>query len=886
MSRWIPGYEYLEEGRPVAAKKRFTIPRAVYDVYDEFRRLDTKDADRRARLKRIYNAFLPYDPAELRKAGQAWRTNVNFRAVANAIDARSDAVEKLAIDPCSLVTISSAVPEAAGPDDSRITTVLEEEFSRALRADGRIIPALAMMNKETDLYGIGPVTWRDPEDYVPVALERAQIVFDPDGPIISDDHEIIFVDTVLPATTVFRVLDNPELSKAAGWNVPAMRKYAMTVFRDQVETTTGYAVESGVTPEERFVELIRTNGFQEANQFRKFHVLFVYVREMAAPRKITFLIMPADRQGQDGTLEQEFLYEGKDAYDTMNQVFVWHTATSSQRYAKSVRGIASSLAPISAIQDRVLCSVVDGTIRAMSLVVKQKNPGATPMLSLQEIGPYTVVGADLEPVPNANQMSNFQGAMQVNNLLSQLGPGSVAGTLLSPTFPRVDDGGQQMSKAEAEIKDRVRTQRDENHFSSRMHAWDLIFSETWRRFVKIATGSQVVLNEFPHVKEFVARCEKRGVPKDVLKAAKDMFIVQACRDLVIGGEGIIQFISMIEAQSSGNADEAGRRAMSHDKVRYRLGAKAANRYFPEESRDSAPSNDASIATLENNALQTQQQVLVGPDQRHYPHIRVHMQVLQMVQQLVEQGMAEAQRKSQEEGGVTQNAEGELAPQVENPEGLAGILQAASYHIQQHLRYFQTQIGVENQVKEIQQTLVGMAPTIKALNLAIAEQRRVQEAEQEKQQRELEELQKRASEAETERAHYEADKQAETERYRIDRMHEVEMARLQLQGQEGQQRLAMEGQERAQRGRLDYETARNRAMIDSEMARQQMARQDQESQHGMRLAEETAANDARIRAGAVADRVEAMNRVSEVTGRQTPQPADFNEDTAAGGMIPL
>ena len=75
------------------------------------------------------------------------------------------------------------------------------------------------------------------------------------------------------------------------------------------------------------------------------------------------------------------------------------------------------------------------------------------------------------------------------------------------------------------------------------------------------------------------------------------------------------------------------------------------------------------------------------------------------------------------------------------------------------------------------------------------------------------------------------------------------------------------------------------MIDSEMARQQMARQDQESQHGMRLAEETAANDARIRAGA-ADRVEAMNRVSEVTGRQTPQPADFNEDTAAGGMIPL
>ena len=68
MSRWIPGYEYLEEGRPAPATRRFTSARAVYDVYDEFRRLDVKDAERRTRIKRIYSAFLPYSPEDLRAA--------------------------------------------------------------------------------------------------------------------------------------------------------------------------------------------------------------------------------------------------------------------------------------------------------------------------------------------------------------------------------------------------------------------------------------------------------------------------------------------------------------------------------------------------------------------------------------------------------------------------------------------------------------------------------------------------------------------------------------------------------------------------------------------------------------------------------------------------
>lgn len=881
---WIEGFNFTEGDSPKPARSRFTKASALYEVYRNFMLRDMKDSQRRAKIRRINDGFLPYNPADLQKAGQAWRTNMNFKGMANAIQARADAVSRLAIDTCSLVTLSSVTPESAGPDDERITTVLAEELSRSWRRDGRIIPALAMMNKEADLYGIGPLVWADPDSYVPVALERAQICFDPDGPAVSSDHDVIFVDTIVPATTIFRVLENPELSARVGWNLPAVRRYAVEVFKNQTDTASQFTAD-GIPLEEAALAMLQRNDFYETEQFKKLHVLRVYVREMKAPRHITEIIVPANDSNNLTDSPKEFLFMREDAYDTMDQAFVWYTASLSQRYAKALRGIASTLAPISATEDRVTCAMIDATIRSMSLVLRQKNPGATPMNTLAELGPYTVIGADMEAVPNANQMSNFQTAIQVRGMLDQLGAGSVAGTSMAPTLPKVQDGDTQ-SKAAAEINEHRRTQRDENAFASRLHTWDLVFAETFRRFMKIATGPAVVMNDYPVVKEFVDRCAARGVDKEILREVKDRFIVHTCRDLVIGSEGIIQFL-MQATQLSGNSDEAGRKMLAHDVIRYRLGIAAANRYMPVESRDSAPSNDASIATLENNCIKAQQPVLPSSDQRHYPHIRIHMQVLQEIQQQVEQGLVEARRISQERGGVTQNAEGELAPQIENPEVLAAVLQAASHHIQQHLQFLQRQLGVKDLVKEIQRVLTGLAPVIKALNLAIAEQRRVREAEQEKQQRELEDLQRRASEAETERAHYEADRQAETERYRIDKMHEVELAKLQMQGQEGQQRLAMEGQERAQRGRIDYEAARNKAMIESEQARQQMALRDQESRHGMALAEQSAASEARARASeAAAGKMANSERLAEVTGRQSPQPADFVDNQAANGILPL
>ena len=165
------GYVFVEKnGAP--AKDRFTDAKAVRAVYQKLSEDDFKESQRRLRIRRLYDGNLPYNPDDLKACGLKDLTNVNFLGLKGTIDNRADAILKLQSDTANLVELRPIARELAGPDASRISDVVAEEFSSMLREGGRFVPALAMMNKEADLYGLGPITWPNDLDYAPVALER------------------------------------------------------------------------------------------------------------------------------------------------------------------------------------------------------------------------------------------------------------------------------------------------------------------------------------------------------------------------------------------------------------------------------------------------------------------------------------------------------------------------------------------------------------------------------------------------------------------------------------------------------------------------------------------------------------------------------------------
>ena len=845
----IKGYNIVEKnGRP--AKSRFTDPVALRAVYDQLTLDDAKDAERRAKIKRMYDGYLPYTPEQLRAAGIKHVTNVNWHGLKATVDNRAETVMGLEADTTNIISLLPLSRELAGPDAERISKVVAQEFSTILRETGKMIPVLAMMNKEADLYGLGPVTFLSPTDYTPVALERAQVRFVADGPLLSSDHELIMFETTMSASFMFFLLDNPEIAVATGWDLAAVKEWLVKAFYNDIESKAQPGTEGGTTYNESAISLIRQNRFEEEHQFKQLHVLHALVKEMAYPRGITHIIMPASEQ-------KRFLFRMDNAYQTMDQCFLWFPYSVLEKKARAVRGIASDLYPIELTNNRYKCRIVDLAFQNASLLFSQSSVGAQQQLTLIEQGAFTVIPKELVPVQN-NVKPDMNSVMAFSQFMDNMGINSVSGTdkaMLSQTGPKVTEGRSQQTKVETEIQQRIRTRKDEALRIKRLSVIDKILRESFRRFITLAvSGDEVMLADYPEVATFLQRCQFRGVTPEMLMAIPQMFLVITCRDLVLGSEGKVGALSEILGSFANLADEPGRKNMFRDIVQLRLGDQAADRYAAEISRDQAPSDQSSFATLENNSMRGGLQVQVGSDQLHWSHIPIHAQILQ---EIVEQVKA----PQDNQGGQGDESIAEQTLQnVQDPRSTLQLLASCSKHIQEHLAIGGQQIGMQEQAQQVQKMLRDLRPTVKALNLAVATQERVEQAEREKQEREMQELQQRADQNELEKARYEVDKKAETDRYRVDKEHEVAMHKAELEA-----------------GRASAQDDRANQSFEADQARR-----DAESQ--ARIDREQQMANAKINS---ANAVNRFNAVNEVTGQQSVSPEDLmqpDEDMLEYGSL--
>jgi len=827
------------EGNARPAKSRFSDPVALRNTYDKLTEADVKDAERRAKLRRMYDAHLPYNPEELRQSGLKHVTNVNWLGLKSTIDNRADSLLKLSSDTTNLIELQPRAREYAGPDAQRIARVIAEEFSTMLRETGDVIPALAMMNTEADMYGLGPVTWASSLDYRPVALERGQIRFLPAAPVQSTRNELVMYETVMPAAYLFFLLDHEDVAAAEGWSVEAVKRWLVDVFQNHMETKATPGTETNTSYVESALSLLRQNRFIEEHQFDEMNVIHAFVREMEFPRGITHYIMPATEQ-------KEYLFQKPNAYETMDQCFLWFPYAVNRRFAREVRGLASHLFPIEAANNRYKCRVMDMALQYASIVFTQTRAGAQQQLSLNEQGPFTVLPQELTPVQN-NVKPDMQQVLATSQFIDNLGINSVTGSdkgVIATTGVKMFQGSDRQTKEEVLLQQRLRSRKEEALFVQRMSVLDKVFRETFRRAFRLVAmfvaQDPTIGADYPEIVKFVQNCDQRGVSPDLLLQSASAFNVVTCRDLVLGSEGKVGVLTDLLGNFGANLDEPGRKNAQRDWIQLRLGSASADRYLPEVDRDSSPSDQASSAVLENNAMRNGQEARVGADQLHWSHIPVHAEVLQ---EIVQQVAASPDNEPTQES----------VQAVENPQQVLAVLVAVSKHIQEHLRYGGVQIGMEAKAKQVAAMLRDLRPTVKALNLAVATEERVAQAEQERQERERQAEIDRLAEEKARVAQIEADSKAETDRYRIDREHEVAMHKLELEREAGETRQGLEAQSAdADRARRDAET---QAKIERERR--------------LTRAKTNAMNA-----------VNRMNAVSSVTGFQPTTPADImNEEPA-------
>lgn len=833
------GYNIVEKnGAP--ARSRFTDPQALRAVYDKLTEDDFLEAERRAKIRRMYDGNLPYDPKRLESCGLKNIANVNFLGLKGVIDNRSGAVLRLASDTTDLVELRPLSRELAGPDAEKIGGIVAKEFSRTIREGGLVIPALSMMNREADLYGLGPVAWASADDYRPIALERAQVRFVPDGPVNSSQHELIMFETQLPASYMFYLLDHQDEAAAAGWDVPAVKRWVVDAFRNGMESRATPGMEGGTSWIESALSLIRQNRFEEEHQFDRLNVIHAFVKEMGFPRGITHIISPASEQ-------KDFLFRRVNAYMSMDECFMWFPFSCTERYARAVRGLASFLFPVEALNNRFTCQLVDVSFRAATFVLAQKSAGAQPNLTVNEVGPYTVIPAEFAPA-QSQVAPNIQQLAQTKQLLDAVGVNSVTGGAYGPlgtTSIKTEKGPDRQTKAEVELQQRLRAQKEIELFVQRITVFDKVFRETFNRFIRLAVSQDPTkLADYPEIVTFIERCARQGVTLDMLAALPQTFTVVTCRDLILGSEGVVTALTEVLGQFGGNLDEAGRKAATRAIVALRLGDRQADRVIPELSRDQAPSDQSSFAMLENSVMKMGGTVAMGQDQWHWAHIPVHAQILQEIVQQIE-APEDNNPESDSFGSQDQSIAEKTLERAPDPKSVLQLLVKASQHVQEHVQVGGQQIGMQDQAKQVMKMIHDLRPTIKALNLAVATQERVEQAQREQQEREMQDLRDRAEGNDFAKEKYKADLSARVAQYKADLEHDIALRRL---GQEGEQAAA--------RG-----AAADRA------SEADIARRDAEA--GARMQREEKLADAKVNA---ANAVARMNAVQEGSGfgRTTPE----------------
>ena len=836
----MDGYNIVDKGG-APARSRFTDPQALRAVYDRLTDDDAVEAERRAKIRRMYDGNLPYDPNALKSCGLKNITNVNFLGLKGVIDNRSGAVLRLASDTTDLVELRPLSRELAGPDAEKIAGIVAKEFSRTIREEGLVVQALSMMNREADLYGLGPIAWASAEDYHPVALERAQVRFIPDGPVNSSQHELFMFEAQIPASYLFYLLDHPEDAEAEGWSVPVVKRWVVDAFRNGMETRANPGLIGGTSYVESELSLVRQNRFEEEHQFDRLNVIHAFVKEMGFPRGVTHIITPATEQ-------KEFLFRKVNAYRTMDECFLWFPYSCTERYARAVRGLASFLFPVEALNNRFMCQLVDVSFRAATFVLAQKTAGAQQNLTINEFGPYTVIPQEFTPA-QSQVAPNIQQLAQTKQMLDAVGVNSVTGGSYGPlgtTGPMTEKGPDRQTKAEVEIQQRQRAQKEIELFVQRLTVFDKVFRETFRRFIGIATSPDPTrLADYPEVATFIERCARQGVGIEVLAALPQLYTVVTCRDLILGSDGVVTALAEVLGQFGGTMDEAGRKAAVRTIVGLRLGDRQADRVIPEVSRDQAPSDQSSFAVLENSMMKMGGTVAMGQDQWHWAHIPVHVQVLQEIVQQV-QAPEDDNPDSESFGSQDQSIAEQTLQRVPDPKTMLQLLVRVSQHVQEHLAVGGQQIGMQDQAKQVAKMLRDLRPTVKSLNLAVATQERVEQAQREKEEREMQDLRDRAEGNDFAKEKYKADLAAKVAQYKADLDHDVALRRL---GQEGEAAAAKE--------------AASQRASDAEVQRR-----DREAD--ARIQREEKLSEARINAS---NAVARMNAVQDVTGFGRTEPGD-------------
>lgn len=663
-----------ENGKP--PETRIADAASAKEIFTKLVSADELRNSTRAKLRGLVDGNQPYNPSELRRNNQAYRTNVNFR--------ESEAFLQLAMssfyDVFAEVPTYTTIRTAYGNDIDRRdewSKIITEEFDRLQKLDKDFDYLMQLSQREMVLIGVGPLLFEDASNWKCKAIMATDLLV-PDGTKSNvSDWKVCCIRTRMGVDDLFEKIQDPEAAESAGWNVD--------VTRDRIRQAMPEPYRSGMQYDwEFFQQQLRSNDINFSARSEVVLMSHIFYKEFDG--KISHIII--DERGGD-----DFMYRKLRRFDRWEQVIhpMYYDRGDGQHHG--VKGLGIKMLQAMELKNRLRCAMVDSAFARTQILFKPLNPNALNKTSVVQQGPYAIVPPDYDVVQQ-NVAGVLDAPMAVNADIENVLQGNLSQYRQSLNKP----SGNPRTATEIQAIVSQQSAIGKTQLSRYYTQLDSFFEERYRRaanpnIVPISKSDREAV-------EFQRRCKERGVP---VQAMMDIDVVQATRTVGQGSQFAKQQLLGTLLGLMGALPESGKMHLLQDYIAAQVGQQMVGRYVPAQVTSAKAQDQVALALLEHSSIKQGNMALVTDTQDHVAHITTHL------------GAADEAAGSVQQGG--------------NPQEIALFLSGIQQHVADHLARLATDPARKQQVEQFAAQLNNVAQVASQLTQLVQEQMQAQAMQQ-------------------------------------------------------------------------------------------------------------------------------------------------------------
>jgi hypothetical protein len=585
-----------------------------------------------SRIQGMFDNNPPYSKSSLEKHGLMTNSNVSFGEASEVLADNLVIYHNLFNDVKHLATFETTFASYGekpnSSENSKIAKILSSEFDKVIRAWEDFYPTMQIHQREYLKFGINTLFWPDERDWRFNVIDTWKFCVPEDATVLSSSLTTALVIHTYKAQELYRIMSIKKM-KNTRWKNEGILKVLFQASKSSKDGT--FAKE--VNPMQAWQKAVRNNSIKIDNEFTDdIDVYSLYVKEYSG--KVSRYIFHRDYSDEDSG----YMYDGFEFYDKMSEAFLVFTSQPGEMYLHGNKGIGHQIFPKCQVLTKMENGLVDAAARASTVVVSTRAGRGHDLKQIKFVhGGFVDIG-------EAEFKQNLMGSNLNSNITAieyfrgKLDRGQVlTGSTSMPSGKRESNAREKpLATSEARVP--------RNAIAYYYLQLDKLFKEILRKMLKSEQGDP----GYEFVEHWIRNCVQQGVPVSLFTEARKkenrgiddlpLFLnVSATRANGAGSqqayleetEGLMTILPILGERGRVNATE--------DRVAALTGFRNIERYFPEEDRAQQPTEQDTLASIENNQLEQGEMIVVSPDNNHATHCVSHVNRMQQIAKAFREG---------------------------------------------------------------------------------------------------------------------------------------------------------------------------------------------------------------------------------------------------------